>query len=62
MKSHEKIELYVFKAHHPEIVLKLLNPIEKIQGWAFTDLELLERRNNNHLVSHWKSTLIPFRG
>lgn len=62
MKQPETIELYLYKQKLPEIVVRLLQPVEKIHGWAFTELEVLQKMNDNPKVFHWKSLLIPFKG
>jgi hypothetical protein len=62
MKQPESIELYVYKEKHPDIIVRLLNPVEKIHGWAFTELEVLQKMNDNPKVFHWKSLIIPFKG
>jgi len=46
----------------PSIIVMLHSPTEKIHGWVFKEVEILQQLNDNPKVSHWKSTTFPYRG
>lgn len=62
MKIGDTKFLYLFKKNFPEIAVRLYNPVEKIHGWTFTDIEIVQKMNNNPRLYHWKTTRFDFRG
>ena len=62
MTIPEQCDLYIHKENHPNIIVKILSPKEKIHGWSFQNIELKQRLNDNPLIFHWKTTTIPFKG
>ena len=62
MKQPENLDLFVYKEGHPDIIVKIINPTEKIHGWACRTVEISQKRNDNPLVFHWKCETIEYQG
>ncbi len=41
MKQNSITTLHLYKSNHPSIILKIHSPIEKINSWTFTEVEIL---------------------
>ena len=47
---------------NPDVIVRIEEPIEKVHGWTFNEIEVFQRLNDNPKVFHWKQVTLPFRG
>lgn len=54
--------IYFFKRGLPDVIVRVLEPLEKMHSWTFRELEVLQRLNDNPRVFHWKHLFLPIIG
>ena len=62
MKQPPTRDLYIYKEGHTDVIVRLINPVENIQGWRCKLIEILQKKNDNPRVFHWKSQTIKYKG